>query len=161
LKGHASMAPLKTQNETRRARRVHRLLGLAAALAATAALAPATALASGSYTFLSGSGFTVPQGTHDIGNHCDDCTTLIHLPFAARLFGQRYTQALVSSNGNVQFTAGTNPTQYINSTFPDTELGAAIAPYWDDLNTDRAFEGIFTRTKGSGHQRTFIIEWRA
>src|SRR5438128_2077955 len=45
----------------------------------------------------------MPPGQVDTGNHCDDCTTPINLPFPVTLYGQTFNLANVSSNGNVQF----------------------------------------------------------
>jgi hypothetical protein len=39
----------------------------------------------------------------DIGNHCDDCTTTIALPFAYNFYGTVYQTANVSSNGLLEF----------------------------------------------------------
>src|SRR5207253_6324097 len=43
---------------------------------------------------------TIAPGTTDTGNHCDDCTTNLTLPFAVSLYGASYTGVNVSSNGN-------------------------------------------------------------
>ena len=48
-------------------------------------------------------------GVTDIGNHCDDCTTTISLPFPYSLYDQSFTSVTLSSNGNAQFTT-TDPT---------------------------------------------------
>src|SRR3712207_2799745 len=48
-----------------------------------------------------GIGETAPT---DLGIDCDDCTKEIALPFSVNIYGTNYTTAVVSSNGNVQFT---------------------------------------------------------
>jgi hypothetical protein len=45
--------------------------------------------------YTTGTGTIVP-GTNDIGNHCDNCTTTISLPFAVDLFGSTYNSVVVS-----------------------------------------------------------------
>ena len=41
----------------------------------------------------------IVPGTTDIGNHCDDCTTVISLPFSLTLYDQTFTSSHRSSNG--------------------------------------------------------------
>ena len=44
-------------------------------------------------------------GTVDTGNHTDDGTTFISLPFTYQLYDQTYTGVNLSSNGNLQFVS--------------------------------------------------------
>ncbi len=105
------------------------------------------------------SGVAIDPGTVDTGNHCDDCMTLIALPFPVTLYGATYTSARVSSNGNVQFT--TDNADYTNNCLPQAGvLGVAICAHWDDLLTDAAGDGIFTSVVGATPNRVFNIEWR-
>ena len=55
-------------------------------------------------------------GTTDTGNHCDDCTTAISLPFSVTLYDQTYTSATVGSNGIFAF--GTNNNAFARSCLP-------------------------------------------
>src|SRR5205807_568575 len=57
----------------------------------------------GGFTIIQIGGSIVP-GTTDTGNHCDDCTTLVSLPFPFTLYDQVFTAVNLSSNGNAQFT---------------------------------------------------------
>jgi hypothetical protein len=104
---------------------------------------------------------TLVPGTTDIGNHCDDCTTTITLPFAYSLYGGSFTNANVSSNGTFQF--GSNNATYINGCLPDATFNTTVFPFWDDLYTadTAAGEGIFTSVSGSAPNRIFNVEWRA
>lgn len=98
-------------------------------------------------------------GTTDIGNHCDDCTTTIALPFAYTLYDQTYTSVNLSSNGNAQFV--TNSNAFTNECLPSTTINSyGISPYWDDLYTVNAGYGIFTSISGTAPDRIFNIEWR-
>jgi hypothetical protein len=101
---------------------------------------------------------TIQAGSTDVGNHCDDCTTAVTLPFPVRFYGVTYTSANVGANGNLQFTAG--QLSFGNSPLPATAFGPTIFPFWDDLRTDLAGSGIFTSVTGTAPQRTFNIEWR-
>jgi hypothetical protein len=106
------------------------------------------------------SGVAIDPGTLDIGNHCDDCTTTIALPFAVTIYGASYNSCKVSSNGTLQFT--TDDSSYSNACLPQAAtLGVAICAHWDDLLTDGAGKGIFTSVQGTAPNRVFNVEWRA
>jgi hypothetical protein len=104
----------------------------------------------------------IVPGSTNIGNNCDDCTTSVTFPFTVDLYGIPYSSANVESNGTIQFdTALSN---FTNGTLPTTAYGAALFPYWDDLQTltaNNPGDGIFTATTGAAPNRTFYIEWRA
>ena len=109
----------------------------------------------------------VPSTTAtDIGNHCDDCTTDIALPFAVTLYGTSYpagTLVHASSNGSLEFGAATAPFGP-SCPLPDSRVNRAILPFQGDLRTDNftlVNEGIFTSVSGTAPSRTFNIEWRA
>ena len=107
-----------------------------------------------------GYGGYVPPCTSDIGNHCDDCTTTITLPFTVSLFGEEYTSANVSSNGNIQFNS--NLANFTNTCLPNPAFGTTIFGYWDDLLTNGApGSGIYTSVFGVAPNRQLGIEWRA
>ncbi|PZR95780.1 MAG: hypothetical protein DLM69_11470 [Candidatus Chloroheliales bacterium] len=101
------------------------------------------------------------SGTTDIGNHCDDCTTLITFPFPVTFYGAPRTIAYVSSNGNLQFSS--NNSAYTNTCLPNVGFSDAIYLYWDDLITTTFYPsaGIYTATVGSAPNRQYVIEWRA
>jgi hypothetical protein len=104
-------------------------------------------------------GGSIVPGTTDIGNHCDDCTTTIALPFAYTLYDQTYNSITVSSNGNAQLT--TLDAAFSNICLPWTTHNYTVLPYWDDLYTLNAGFGIFTSVTGTSPNRIFNIEWRA
>jgi hypothetical protein len=109
------------------------------------------------YTVTSSTGASITPGTVDTGNHTDDGTTGIALPFPVSFYGASYSTANVSSNGNLQFT--TVDSAFTNNCLPDAGLGAAIVPHWDDLMTNAG--GIYTSVTGVAPSRVFNIEWRA
>ena len=98
------------------------------------------------------------SGTTDIGNHCDDCTTNIALPFAFSFYGTSFTSANVSSNGNVQFTS--SGIDNVNTCLPYASFNNAIFGHWGDLLTSGTGRGVFTSTSGTAPNRIFNIEWR-
>jgi len=118
------------------------------------------------YTISQIGGSIVP-GTTDTGNHADDGTTPITLPFSYTLYDQTFTTANVDSNGTFQFMSPLSI--FTNTCLPDASRTYLIFPYWDDLRTDAntgcaAFPGgtcgIFTSVSGTAPNRIFNIEWR-
>ena len=101
-------------------------------------------------------------GTTDTGNHCDDCSTVISLPFAVSIYGTNYTSAAVGSNGH--FTFGTVSNAFALSCMPVSLATDAMGPYWRDQRTDNVGGcttcGIFTSTTGTAPNRVFHVEYR-
>ena len=138
---------------------------------------PALALAAGTaasqaqctgFTITSSTGASIVPGTTDIGNHDDDLTVTVALPFSVSFFGTSYSTAYVCSNGWLSF-ASTSGDGYSNDNcLPstgtaqyDTVPGPVIFPHWDDQRTDAAGSGIFKSTTGVAPNRVFNIEWRS
>ena len=101
-------------------------------------------------------GGSIEPGSTDTGNHGDDQTTTVPLPFSYSLYDQTFNSITVSSNGNAQFT--TADTFWVNQCLPWTTHDYMIFPYWDDQRTDTnpgcsAFPGstcgIFTSVTGT------------
>jgi PKD repeat protein len=121
------------------------------------------ALPSGStnYTLTTSTGASIVPGVTDVGNHDDDTTTTIALPFAYTFYGQTYNSVTLDSNGRLNFSGATS--QYQNSCLP-AGYPATVDAFWDDLRTDGTVgtaQGIYTSTSGSAPNRIFNIEWRA
>src|SRR6266508_824801 len=110
------------------------------------------------YVTSSGTGTIVP-GIIDTGNHCDNCLTQIAFPFPVQFYNETFSQAYVSSNGNLQFT-GNEPYLGTSCPLPNNCLNAAIFAYQTDLRTDGPNDGIFTSVRGSPPNRIFNIQWR-
>jgi hypothetical protein len=111
-----------------------------------------------SYTITQSTGTIFTGGSPaDIGIHCDDCTTRIPLPFPVTVYDQTYSSAVVSSNGNVQFTGDSNA--WGNGPLPNSAFGAALLPYWDDLDPRNAEYAIRSQTTGSSPNRVFHLWW--
>jgi len=120
---------------------------------------PAQAARAADYVISTQTGVQLVPGATDLGNHCDDCTTQIALPFSVLFYGQAYATASVSSNGNIQF--GSADPQYTNACLPTNVFAGAVAGYWDDLTTAGAGRGIYSATIGSPPTRQLVLEWRA
>jgi hypothetical protein len=127
-----------------------------------------TPAACGNYVISSKATATIVPGTTDTGNHCDDCTSTIALPFPVSFYDQQFNTATVSSNGVLEFLS--NNSSFTNICLPDITRDYAIFPHWDDQRTDTGFAGcaaypngcgIFTVVTGTVGSRTFAIEWQA
>ena len=90
-------------------------------------------------------------GTTDTGNHCDDCVTVISLPFSVTLYDQTFTSATVGSNGIFAF--GTNNNAFAGSCLPVPTATYETMPFYRDQRTDTVSGctgcGIFTTTTGT------------
>jgi serine protease AprX len=124
----------------------------------TPSATPTATACVGNYTTSNQSGTIVP-GVTDIGNHCDDCTTVVTLPFPVLLYGTTCTSITVGSNGELACTVNSNA--FSNSCLPDNASNNAIFAYWDDLYTVNSGYGIYSSVSGSPPNRTFNLEWRA
>ena len=138
---------------------------LATAIAATMAIAtPSAALASGTYTVQRTTGASISAAATDLNLYCDDCSTNVTTPFPLQFYGTAYSTIGVSSNGNIQFGAGTPFDGYFNGCLPSTDLAEpTLMPYWDDLITTPKADGygVFTKVTGTAPTRQFIVEWKA
>jgi hypothetical protein len=109
------------------------------------------------YTVATGTATIVP-GTFDIGNHTDEGTTFINLPFAFRLYDQSFSGVTLSPNGTAEFVSAIG--EYQNTCLP-TGLIPTYAIYlvWDDQTTEPAGRGIYTSVTGVAPNRIYNIEW--
>ena len=115
------------------------------------------------YSFSVGSGSIVP-GTVDTGNHTDDASTVIALPFSYALYDQSFTSVAVGSNGHLTF--GTVNDAFNPGCIPIATATYAIMPYETDLCTGACTGdtgtnlGIFTSISGTAPNRIFNVEYR-
>src|SRR5215813_10105204 len=127
------------------------------------------------YTITEGTDTIVP-GTTDIGNHTDDGSTFVSLPFAFQLYDQTYNGVYVDSNGRLDFVCNAaHNSDWVSVCLPATDT--IICPYtytafplWQDQCTDNTSGacggdnctgcGIFTSVSGNPPDRIFNIEWR-
>ncbi len=140
---------------------VFRLVGTIGGGGTPTPTATATPSCSPNYTFTSGTGTVIP-GVTDTGNHCDDCVTVVSLPFAVSLYDQTFTSASVGSNGILAF--GTNNNSFSGMCLPVTGATYQAMPFFRDQRTDTVSGctgcGIFTTTTGTAPNRIFSIEYR-
>jgi len=122
---------------------------------------PSSCGATSNYQVARSEGAAIVPGNGDTGNHCDDCTTVIPLPFPFFLYDGSFPSVALSSNGNLQFMGGDPNSNNICLPYPG--FSASIFPYWDDLSTiDTGHgEGIYISISGAPGSRIFNIEWRA
>jgi hypothetical protein len=105
------------------------------------------------------SGSSIVPGVTDSGNHGDDDTNSIALPFPYTFYGQTFTNITVDTNGKLHF--GTGSPDYQNTCLPAVGLEYTVFAFWDDLETDGPGCGIFSSISGSAPNRIFNVEWRA
>ena len=127
------------------------------------------------YVISQGTDPIVP-GTTDTGNHIDDGSTFVSLPFPFTLYDQTYNSVYVDSNGRLDFVCTTaHSSDWISMCLPATD--ATTCPYtytvfglWTDQCTDNTAGncggdfctgcGIYTSVTGTAPNRIFNIEWR-
>jgi hypothetical protein len=169
----ATPTATRTPTATATASPTPTLTPTATATATRTPTATPTATCQVTYTTATTTG-TITAGGTDIGNHCDDCTTQISLPFPVSVYGNPpISTASVGSDGDIHFVS----TQY-NKLFPwpgcvpvDPGPGQdpflnTLLPNYADLVTDESVGpcpgcGIFTQTVGTAPNRQFIIRWKA
>jgi hypothetical protein len=119
------------------------------------------------YTITPGTDAIVP-GTVDSGNHCDDCATVVAIPFPFQLYGNTYNSLQVVSNGFIDFVTPNNT--FATSCLPATGFDYTIFPLWHDFRTDTGLSGcttwangcgVFTSVSGTAPNRIFNMEWHA
>ena len=94
---------------------------------------------------------TIPSG--------DDVSSDVNIGFTFNYLGVNYTQARINSNGWVSLNLSGTPDAVDNSNLFTTSLpGAALAPWWDDLNAD-ATSTLSYKTEGSAPNRIFTAQW--
>src|ERR1044072_8386537 len=57
------------------------------------------------YTTATSAATMIPGVNNHVGNDCDDCSTLITLPFPVTVYGAVYDTANLGSNGHIQFAS--------------------------------------------------------
>jgi subtilisin family serine protease len=98
------------------------------------------------------------QGDTETSLTGDDVQTSLDLPFEFPYYGVGYDSAFVTSNGHVNFLAGT--TSYANGPIPGSAApNAALYPFWDDLVLDGE-SGLYTGTTTVDGEDAFVVEWR-
>src|SRR4051812_38654420 len=95
--------------------RVDRGVGLLMAMAGLAVVGVGVGVARGqcSYAITQSSGAIVPGDT-DAGNHGDDTTNAVSLPFSFSFYGTAYNTAYVCSNGWMSFSGSSGNGYYNN-----------------------------------------------
>ena len=99
------------------------------------------------------------EAGNDLGLYGDDASVQVDLPFPFILYGERYSQVFVSTNGTVNFLELNS--NFGNWTIPDPyPPNAAVYAFWDDLFVDAADASVRTEYLDTPPNRQFVIEWR-
>ncbi|MEZ5355775.1 MAG: PEP-CTERM sorting domain-containing protein [Bryobacteraceae bacterium] len=87
----------------------------------------------------------------------DDLIVPVNMGAAFTFYGETATQAIVSSNGVITFTVGSN--EFLNSALPANAFSyRTLFPYWDDLLTS-AYYQFFAGGVGPFAGPTSVIQW--
>lgn len=78
------------------------------------------------------------------------------IKFGASLEG--FEDLFISSNGTISFTDRTSP-GHENLHLPTSAAHSLIAPYWDDLTTNKGASDIYVDVVGESPNRKLIVEW--
>ncbi|MCB9284934.1 MAG: HYR domain-containing protein [Lewinellaceae bacterium] len=107
------------------------------------------------YTSIFGQGTFLTSG--------DDVTGTITLPFTFTFYGTSYTNVKASTNGFLVFPSTGTTRSLANGNLPTSTAysGAAMYPFWDDLDAGPSIPstGIYYLTEGAAPNRVFTIEW--
>jgi hypothetical protein len=144
-------------------------LGVLAVLAALLVLRGTTApgaLAGNGYAFDDSAPFSwvdaCAEGNVlvDISDGDDESQSDVPVGFTFSFGGADYTMVEPTSNGVISLNQEGN-TEYDNLEIPTTEWeGAALFPWWDDLDTEEAGQ-VCAATVGQAPNRAFVVEWDA
>ena len=85
------------------------------------------------YSYTVGTGSIVP-GTTDTGNHTDDGSSVIALPFPQQIYETTFSSVAAGSNGHLTFGVVNNA--FGVSCIPVATATYAIGPFWGDQCTD-------------------------
>jgi hypothetical protein len=91
----------------------------------------------------------------------DDADFAVNLPFTFNLCGVNYTNCRVSTNGYIGFP-NTTTRGLGNEVLPTVYAGAALYPWWDDLESTPLVapgSGVYSRVDGVAPNRVFTVEW--
>src|SRR5438445_2455082 len=132
-------------------------------IAPTAPITPSLhAPSSSDYIVTTFTGASIVPGTTDTGNHTDDASTGITLPFDVQFYDQTFSGGstiYVNSNGFLSFDSPYSGC--CGSCLPAVGFSNVISVGWADLTTYTSGQGIFTSVSGVAPNRIFNIEWRA
>lgn len=109
------------------------------------------------YTCSEGTGEYL-QGDTEVTLTGDDAAAKITLPFEFPLYGEKFKDAYVTTNGFLTF--GATSTVYQNGPLPSTTApNAGLYPFWDDLRMDDDSQ-VYTKATEIDGQEAFTVEWR-
>ncbi len=106
------------------------------------------------------------SGTGIALNLSDDGTAPVTLPFTFPFFDRSSNQLRIGNNGLVQFDSTATSFPFINRPLPTTGLDYAIAPLWDDWDSETGdvYYQYLTNRAGMGTDdetgsNTFVVQW--
>ncbi len=87
----------------------------------------------------------------------DDGEANAALPFAFTLYDITSTDVRIGNNGGIRFNETAGNVGFSNANLPSFTFGAAILPFWDDIDNDAG--DVYYETLGTAPNRRFVIQW--
>jgi hypothetical protein len=88
----------------------------------------------------------------------DDGEANVDIGFDFDFYGVRSNIVRVGNNGGILFGVSAGELGYNNLVLPNSTLGPAILPFWDDFDSESG--GVFAQTLGDAPNRRLIVEWK-
>ncbi|MEP7043715.1 MAG: hypothetical protein ABI843_11675 [Dokdonella sp.] len=90
----------------------------------------------------------------------DDDAIGVSLGFPFSFYGQTSDQIVVSNNGGILFGVSAGFISPRNLPLPNSQLGAAILPYWTDIYESQDGGDVYVQQLGVEPTRSFVVEWK-
>jgi len=88
----------------------------------------------------------------------DDGEATVAIGFDFDFYGVTSDIVRVGNNGGILFGVDAGDLGYNNLVLPNSTLGPAILPFWDDFDSESG--GVYAQTLGEAPNRRLVVEWK-
>jgi len=88
----------------------------------------------------------------------DDGEATVDIGFDFDFYGVSSSIVRVGNNGGILFGVDAGDLGYNNLVLPNSTLGTAILPFWDDFDSESG--GVYAQTLGDAPNRRLVVEWK-
>jgi hypothetical protein len=88
----------------------------------------------------------------------DDGEATVDIGFDFVFYGAASDIVRVGNNGGILFGVDSGDLGYNNLVLPNSTLGPAILPFWDDFDSESG--GVYAQTLGEAPNRRLVVEWK-
>jgi len=88
----------------------------------------------------------------------DDGEANVDIGFDFAFYGAISGIVRVGNNGGILFGVDAGDLGYNNLALPNSTLGPAILPFWDDFDSETG--GVYAQTLGDAPNRRLVVEWK-